>query len=211
MVPYFFAANRPNYARWTIVYILDMLNLPQEVQRAFKTGEFVVRQIPGCFNDMWSDRGSGKAVIKDSQSSSGIVGLTRRKPHWVDADDAKTMREKTKATKKYVRQHSRGMKYVRPQSRGMKYVRPHPRGMKYVQALTRYSVKNMTNPLEPEFHPEVLINLSTGFYATMDVQNSLLNIPVFSEVQRMCFHGNCSWPSHRASANVHFPCRWYNE
>ena len=39
--------------------------------------------------------GSGKAVIKDSQSSSGIVGLTRRKPHWVDADDAKTMREKS--------------------------------------------------------------------------------------------------------------------
>ena len=31
MVPYFFAADRQHYARWTPVYILDMLNLPREV------------------------------------------------------------------------------------------------------------------------------------------------------------------------------------
>jgi hypothetical protein len=80
MVPYFFAANRQNYARWTPVYILDMLNLPQEVQNAFECGQFAVPQIPGCFNGIWSDGHRKKHVIRDSKSSSGIVALTRKKP-----------------------------------------------------------------------------------------------------------------------------------
>ena len=80
MVPYVFAASRPNYARWTPVYILDMLNFPHEVQSAFETGDIVVREIPGCFNGIWSNMGTEKTIIKDSKSSSGIVGLTRKKP-----------------------------------------------------------------------------------------------------------------------------------
>jgi hypothetical protein len=35
MLPYFFVTN---YARWTPVYLLDMLNLPDEVRSAFESG-----------------------------------------------------------------------------------------------------------------------------------------------------------------------------
>ena len=35
MLPYFFVANKTNYARWTPAYILDMLNLSDEVKSAF--------------------------------------------------------------------------------------------------------------------------------------------------------------------------------
>ena len=30
------------------------------------------------------------------------------------------------------------------------------------RALTKHAVNDMTNPLEPESHPDVLLNLSTG-------------------------------------------------
>ena len=52
----------------------------------------------------------------------------------------------------------------------------HAQDEEHVQALTRHAVNNTTNPFKPESHPEALINLPTGLHATMDVQNSLLNI-----------------------------------
>jgi hypothetical protein len=47
MLPYFFVTN---YARWTPVYLLDMLNLPYEVRSAFESGKFAVKQKAGGFN-----------------------------------------------------------------------------------------------------------------------------------------------------------------
>lgn len=44
------------------------------------SGEFSVRQKPGTFNGIWSDMATEKTIIKDSKGSSGIVGLTRKKP-----------------------------------------------------------------------------------------------------------------------------------
>ena len=57
-VPYFVAADIQNYARWTPVYVLDRLNLPRKVLSSFEAGEFAIRQIPGCFNGIWSDMGT---------------------------------------------------------------------------------------------------------------------------------------------------------
>jgi hypothetical protein len=44
MLPYFFVTNKTNYVRWTPVYLLDMLNLPDEVRSAFESGKFAVKQ-----------------------------------------------------------------------------------------------------------------------------------------------------------------------
>ena len=67
MLPYYFTTDRTNYARWTPIYLLDMLNLPHEVQEAFEAGQFAIRQKPGVFNGVWSDMGTEKTVIKDSK------------------------------------------------------------------------------------------------------------------------------------------------
>ena len=45
-----------------------------------------------------------------------------------------------------------------------------------MRALTKHAFNNMTNPFEPESHPDVLINLSTGLHAKQDVKQSFLNI-----------------------------------
>ena len=101
MVPHVFATDTQNYARWTPVYILDMLNLPREVQSAFEAGEFAARQIPGCFNGIWNDMCTEKTVIRDEKGSSGIIGLTKEKPalirwtltRYIISEYTKAMRE----------------------------------------------------------------------------------------------------------------------
>ena len=67
MLPYFFITNRTNYSRWTPVYILDMLNIPNEVKLAFDSGEFAIHQKTGTFNGIWSDMATEKTIIKESK------------------------------------------------------------------------------------------------------------------------------------------------
>ena len=67
MLPYFFVCNRTNYARWAPVYLLDMLALPAEVEAAFQSGDFAVRETPGRFNGIWSDLGTEKTIIRDAK------------------------------------------------------------------------------------------------------------------------------------------------
>ena len=79
MIPYFFSANRYNYARWTPVYILGMLKIPEDIRRAFEHGEFTVRRTTSPFNGISSDMGVETTMVKDAKGNGGIVGLTRKK------------------------------------------------------------------------------------------------------------------------------------
>ena len=79
MLPFFFVTNRNNYARWAPIYLLDMLNLPSEVESRFNAGFFAIRQKGGSFNGVWSEMATEKTITKDSKSNGGIVGLTRKK------------------------------------------------------------------------------------------------------------------------------------
>ena len=79
MIPYFFVADRNNYARWTTVYVLDMLNIPIEVKSSFDTGVFVIRQKAGSFNGIWAGMATEKTIIRDSKEHGGIKGLTTQK------------------------------------------------------------------------------------------------------------------------------------
>ena len=106
MVPLFFSVNRVNYARWTPVYILDMLNLPDNVRIAFEGGEFTVRKTASSFNGIWSDMGVETTIIKDAKGQGGIVGITRKKPalvRWsvtrhIISQYASVMKDRTKPT-----------------------------------------------------------------------------------------------------------------
>ena len=80
MLPYFFCMNKVNYACWMPVYILEMVNIPQQVRTAFEDGQFAVREVAGPFNGIWSDMGTEKTVIRDSKTEGGIIGLIHMKP-----------------------------------------------------------------------------------------------------------------------------------
>ena len=43
MLPYFHRYDHANYARWGVVYIAEMYQLPEEVANEFQAGSFVVK------------------------------------------------------------------------------------------------------------------------------------------------------------------------
>ena len=47
MLPYFFVTNRTNYSRWIPVYLLEISQIPLDIQIALKDGEFSFTEIPG--------------------------------------------------------------------------------------------------------------------------------------------------------------------
>ncbi|MES9879249.1 MAG: hypothetical protein ABW185_00005 [Sedimenticola sp.] len=171
MIPYYFAANRSNYSRWTPLYLLDMAQLPPEIKTAFQEGQFTVRRRAGRFNGIWSDMGTETTIIRDAKGDSGVIGLTRKQPslvRWtltrqIMGRYASIMRQRNgqlgKETEKHEEERPAAMK----------------RDEEHVQAMTSHVVNNMTNPFDVESHPEgVLINISTGLHSPPDVQASLL-------------------------------------
>jgi hypothetical protein len=78
MLPYFFDGNNTNYASWTPVYLMDLMNLPDDIQEEFMSGKFAIKQTFGVFNGQWSDIATKKTIIKDLRGSGGIIGLTNQ-------------------------------------------------------------------------------------------------------------------------------------
>ena len=131
-----------------------MLNLPRELQTAFEAGEFAVRQIPGCFKGSWSDMGTEKTVTRNAKGRSGIVGLTRNKPaliRWTLTGHI--MREYTNAMPE------RSGLSPDAEDKDQKEVLTSTlkRDEQHVRVLTKHAVNNVTNPFEPQSHPDVLM------------------------------------------------------
>ena len=78
LIPYLFANNNINYARWLPVHLRDMLNLERthpEVAKQFHLGAFVVHKSGRDFSSMALDQAheQNNAVIK---GDGGAIGLT---------------------------------------------------------------------------------------------------------------------------------------
>lgn len=71
MLPYMFITNGVNYSRWLPVYLLDMHFLPLDVQAAFESGQFAIRQKPGKLNGVWCDM----ATEKQSSETQKVVAV----------------------------------------------------------------------------------------------------------------------------------------
>ena len=75
MLPYFFAAHHPNYARLAWLYLKNMMSLPQNVMDKFKSGLFVARRSDGCWNGIATDMLIETTLMKKGSSSQvGLVG-----------------------------------------------------------------------------------------------------------------------------------------
>ena len=78
LIPYLFAINNVNYARWLPIHLCDMMSLEKqhpEVAREFHNGNFVVHKTDRIFSGMAIDQAheQNNAVIK---GDGGAVGLT---------------------------------------------------------------------------------------------------------------------------------------
>jgi hypothetical protein len=69
MLPYFFVATRTNCSRWMPAYIIDILELPEDIRSVFEVGQFAIRPSSGKFNAIWSDMSTEKNIINDSKGS----------------------------------------------------------------------------------------------------------------------------------------------
>ena len=76
MIPYFFAANHHNYARYSVHYLSILETLPQPVLKCFLDGEHVVRQIDGIWNAIWTDMLIETQYMRYGKGRNGIIGLT---------------------------------------------------------------------------------------------------------------------------------------
>ena len=173
IIPYFFVTNRTNYSRWAPVYLLDMVELPDEVHRYLDQGEFAVRQIPGRYNGIWSDMAVEKTVIKDSKGSGGITNITLQKSalvRWtlsrhVVADYANAMRVRSgiNTDTEADNDHEQTQKSALKRDEG------------HVKDLISHIQERMTNPFDTSLHHACLINISTGMHSSPEVQKSLLS------------------------------------
>lgn len=80
MVPYFFAMDRPNYARWLPVYIMDMRQLATkhpEVHQEFVNGKHAVSRCSKPFAQVWTDMALEQSINVDSKSRGGIIGISQ--------------------------------------------------------------------------------------------------------------------------------------
>ena len=78
LIPYFFANNNVNYARWLPVHLRDMMSLERqhpEVARQFQNGNFAVHKSQRHFSSIAIDQAheQNNAIIK---GDGGAIGLT---------------------------------------------------------------------------------------------------------------------------------------
>ena len=78
IVPWFFALDHPNYARWLLLHLQDICTLQDDVgdvAAQFNQGKFVVRKSTRCFSRIPIDQAheQNNAMVK---GSGGAVGLT---------------------------------------------------------------------------------------------------------------------------------------
>ena len=78
LIPYFFANNNTNYARWLPIHLRDMVTLKEkhpQLAQEFVSGKFVVQKSSRQFSGMAIDQAheQANAVIK---GDGGAIGVT---------------------------------------------------------------------------------------------------------------------------------------
>lgn len=175
MLPYFQRYDHINYARWGPVYLSEMKQLPEEVEREFRQGNFVVKGSDKLFNQVDPDH-SLEWVNGIGKKAGGIVGITKTKSalsRWtlsynmracvasqtremysIHVDDDFTPNEATLGRKK----------------------RDNLDEDNILKVLSRLKV------FEPP-HCQQLVNIATKDVATLEIQDSLLNAEKLGQKQ----------------------------
>lgn len=76
MMPYFFAANHNNYARYGLFYLCSMEKLPEDLVARFLNGEHVMRNKAGLWNWIWLHMFIESTFMRYGHGPGGIIGIT---------------------------------------------------------------------------------------------------------------------------------------
>ena len=172
-----------------------MLNLPGDVKAAFDRGEFAVKQTSGSYKGVWSDLGTETTIVYDAKEDSGIVGLTRKKAAlilWVICRHLLSAYIKSMADRS-------GLRCTETTAHAQLSPPSMKRGELDSQKMYEYIQESMTDPFSPQDHPEkVLINISMGLHASLNVLESLICL-----VEKGGSEGPCVTPSLRLHSQTH--------
>ena len=179
MLPYFFAYDHTNYARWATIYLADMRQLEEtapQVHGEFEAGNFTVKRSTNQFNQVWSDMALEQSINRDSKTRGGLIGITQKPAalaRWFLT--AHKRAEITTATKSMC-----GMEI--PDTAGGPHkesgVRRLSRDERDVQAVVDTITGRMINPFRietPDDGHAHLVTISTGRVASVDTENDMLN------------------------------------
>ena len=79
MLPWMFAYDRPNYARFLTYYMVNMQKLPEthpSIHQQFQAGHFSVRRQQGKFNKIPSDQAIEQTINREQKCAGGIIGYS---------------------------------------------------------------------------------------------------------------------------------------
>ena len=76
MIPFFFQYDHQNYARWSIIYLAQMMQLPESIREEFMKGDFVVKCSDLKFTQVDPDHAQ-EWLNRTSKIAGGIIGITR--------------------------------------------------------------------------------------------------------------------------------------
>ena len=180
MLPYFFAYDRINYARWGSVYFADMKSLPwsaKEVHDEFMNGNHPIKRAAGSFNQVWTDLALEQSINRDSKVKGGIIGFTQQK-------DAVNRWYLTAHTRAHIVSSTKAMCGNEETVPWNETAQPHKEGGKSrmerdendVQKLLNVLTEQMLNPFDPSKHKSKLVmNLATGMTASEEVSNDIIS------------------------------------
>ena len=78
MIPYFFAAEHVNYAKYGLCYLLSMSRLPSTILDPFLKGQHVLHHREGIWNGIWSDMMTETSYMSFGKGPNGINGKTTK-------------------------------------------------------------------------------------------------------------------------------------
>lgn len=166
MLPYFFASRHVNYARYGVYYLRSMEALPENVLNHCMDGSHVMRHIQGFWNGMWSDMFIETTFMRYGHGKSGIIGITL-KPETLKTwalslhvcgqlvGDIATMRENDKSSSN---------KTVHKEESKARIAAD-----KIDREELRRKLETIINPLDPDSHPDNIVNVVTGQLAPPSV------------------------------------------
>lgn len=158
--------------RWTPVYLMDMLSLPDDTISAFKRGEFSVRETCGAFIGTASDMGT-EHKIKELKGPGGLKHISRKQSAMIRYT---LTRHITGSWVAQMKNRAHPAEVTEVQNHKEQGKTAMARDEENVRKIAQQLTCHMHNPFEIGPHtPEVLINISTGMHATSAIEHSLLS------------------------------------
>ena len=146
---------------------------PVPVDQLLKKASFPIDKHPRVSMVLGAIWALKKLIIKDSEGSDGIVGITHQKSalvRWTSFSSAMNDRAGITSTSKTSHEEIMQTALKRDEEQ--------------VQAIVNHLNETMTDPFDIEAHPPCLMNTSTGMHATREVQDSLLS--AVNEGEKKC-------------------------